>query len=348
VTVYGQVGGKLQTTSDKISEGKNLGRSNETSPLAQAESEAKSRWEKQLKSKKYVQSAEAAAEGGVDERVLGGVDVMLAHTFEKQGHKIKYPCYGQPKLDGTRCIAIMDGGKATLWSRTRKPITSMPHIVAALEKAYPYGRYVLDGELYAAHLNEDFETIVHFVRQQTAAEGHEVIEYWVYDTIAGPDAPFALRNVYLEEEFPRRNMPSCIKLVPTTYLKSEDAAMEYFAECQRAGFEGAMLRNSDGLYVHKRSYDLIKVKSFQDAEFPIVGVEEGRGKLMGSVGAFICKTESGATFKAKLMGSLDNLRTLYENPSMWQGKMLTVKYQNLTADGQPRFPVGKSIRAEGL
>ena len=43
--VYGQVGGALQTTSDVISEGKNLGRANATTPVTQAQAEATSQWE---------------------------------------------------------------------------------------------------------------------------------------------------------------------------------------------------------------------------------------------------------------------------------------------------------------
>jgi hypothetical protein len=56
---------------------------------------------------------------------------MLAHRFDEQGHKIVYPAFAQPKFDGHRCIAVVKDGKATLWSRTRKPITGLPHIIKA-------------------------------------------------------------------------------------------------------------------------------------------------------------------------------------------------------------------------
>ena len=36
VTKYGQLGGKIQTSTELITEGKNIGRSNETSPMQQA------------------------------------------------------------------------------------------------------------------------------------------------------------------------------------------------------------------------------------------------------------------------------------------------------------------------
>ena len=137
---YGQVETlSPQITIDIISKGKNIGRSNETTPFEQACVEARSKWEKQKK-KGYVESIEAAEAGELDELIEGGIEPMLAHTFEKQGHKIKYPCYVQPKLDGIRCIAVVKNGKCTLWSRTRKQITSCPHIVEEIENQY-YGQY---------------------------------------------------------------------------------------------------------------------------------------------------------------------------------------------------------------
>jgi ATP-dependent DNA ligase len=340
LTAWGQVGGVLQQTADLIKEGKNTGKKNETSNIQQAEAEAQSQWEKKLK-KGYVQNLKDAQKGKVDDVIEGGVFPMLAFPFEKQGHKVVYPCYGNPKLDGTRCIAIVEDGKATLWSRTRKSITSLPHIAKALEKAFPTGYYVFDGEAYAAHLNNDFEQLIHLVRQQTPTEGHEQIQYWIYDLVIA-DTTFESRYRMLTFLLPT-NHPTLIK-VEATLLESEDAAMDYFGTCLQRGFEGAILRNTAGLYVGKRTSDLIKVKTMSDQEYPIVGIEEGRGKLAGHVGAFVCKTDDGKIFKAKLKGSTDYLAKLFQNHSLWKDKKLTVQYQNLTTDNIPRFPVGKVIR----
>ena len=340
VTTWGQQGGATQENRETISEGKNVGKKNATTAFEQACKEAKSRWEKQQKAKKYVTNRNAALAGEKSELVEGGELPMLAFPFEKQGHKIKYPCYGNCKIDGTRCIAIVENGKATLWSRTRKPINSMPHIARALEKALPSGRHVIDGELYAAHLSDDFEQLIHLVRQNAPTEGHEVMQYWIYDTIQ-PNTPFSERFEWLSRNI---TPDGTLVLVEAPLLASEEEAMDYFASCQQQGFEGAILRNAKGLYVGKRSADLIKVKSFLDAEFEIIGIEEGRGKLAGHVGAFVCKTGKGGEFRAKLKGSLSHLAELFVNHSLWEGKKLTVRYQNLTSDGMPRFPVGIAIR----
>lgn len=102
VTKYGQLGGKIQTSTEIITEGKNIGRSNETSPMEQAYFQAKSDWEKQLK-KGYVDNVDDAEDGKTDEIIKGGIAPMLAHKFSEQGHKIKYPALVQPKLDG--CVS---------------------------------------------------------------------------------------------------------------------------------------------------------------------------------------------------------------------------------------------------
>src|SRR5574343_785535 len=73
VTRWGQVNGKSQETRDVIKEGKNQGRSNETTAIQQAEAEATSQWEKKLK-KGYVKSLDAAAAGEIDEIIEGGIE----------------------------------------------------------------------------------------------------------------------------------------------------------------------------------------------------------------------------------------------------------------------------------
>ena len=114
------------------------------------------------------------------------------------------------------------------------------------------------------------------------------------------------------------------------------------------GYEGAMIRNVNGMYEGgKRSANLQKMKSFEDAEYEIVGANEGRGKDSGTVGSFICKIESGQTFSARLQGPYATRKKLFEQGG-YIGQLLTVKYQNLTSDNLPRFPIGKGLRIKGM
>lgn len=338
-TVHGQVGGKMQTGTDIIKEGKNIGKANETSIAGQAEAEAFAKWEKQKK-KGYVETIDGANLNEVDALIEGGIVPMLAFTFEKQGKKIKYPCYTQPKLDGLRMIAILEDGVCTLWSRTRKPIYSLPHIVAEIEKNFK-GNITLDGEAYNHKYKANFEEITSLVRQEVPHAKCTEVQYHVYDLVNNDsfkDRTVALKKVFDSSTF------TYLQYVMTEVVPTEDDVSEFFTKYRDLGYEGAMLRNVGGMYHNKRSADLIKVKEMQDAEFEIVGIDEGRGKLAGHVGSFVCKTASGDTFNAKMSGNLGRLKEFFNDHSLWEGKTLTVQFQDLTAYGIPRFPVGLRIR----
>lgn len=340
ITEYGQNGTESpQITQDVIKEGKNAGRANATTAEEQALKEARSRWEKQVK-KGYVEEIDKAVSGQDD---IGGVIPMLAHRFDQQGQKIQFPAAVQPKYDGIRCIAIIKDGKCTLWSRTRKPITSVPHIVQELEVfAESHGDMILDGELYNHDYRDNFEEIISIVRQQKEpAENHQVVQYYIYDAIC--DATFDKRIAALGKIFSEAG-EDVVGVVPTFIVHNETELMERYADFRADGYEGAMVRNLGGLYVPNRSYDLQKIKTTESNEFEILGITEGRGKLMGHAATFVCRTSEGKEFEAKLSGSIGRLKEYFEDHSRWKGKMLTVKYQNLTSDGIPRFPVGIAVR----
>jgi len=345
ITWYGQSGGKMQEARETITEGKNLGRANATTPEEQAVAEATSRWE--LKQKKHYVTSRADAEAGtVDSTfVAGGVAPMLAFPFDKQGHKITYPAYVQPKLDGHRCIAMVIDGKATLWSRTQKRINSMPHIEAELEAMFPALDIVLDGELYNHDYRDRFEELTSKIRKDKPVPGHEVVQYHVYDVVV--DGPFSQRKAILETlgSLVAHYDAKAITPVYTAKVMDEAELMDMFGVFVDQGFEGAIARNAAGLYKNKRSYDLQKIKEFDDAEFEVVGVEEGRGKMAGKA-LFVCVTESGETFRCKMVGALDDLAAYLDNADEWIGKPLTVKFFGMTNGNVPRFPIGLRFRED--
>lgn len=339
-TTFGHLDGKLQTTEDVVREGKNPGKSNATSPFQQASKEAEAKWTKQKKAG-YVDSKEDAEAGKVDDIIEGGIVPMLAHRYDKDGHKMVWPALASPKLDGLRAICQIVNGKCTLWSRTRKQIKSVPHIVEALEKLFPNTNKTIDGELYVPNYRHDFEKIVSLVRQDEPEEGYEIVEYHIFD-IHNKDASFSQRYGEMTSLF--AGLPAPLVVVPHVWVNDEEEMMEAFQKYMADGYEGLMLRNPSTPYECKRSFGLLKVKLMQDSEFKIVGIEEGRGRLQGHVGAFVCLLDNGQTFKAKPMGETSRLKEYFENPSLWREKFVTVQFQNLSAEGTPRFPVAKSIR----
>ena len=288
-TRWGQEDGAVQETEDVIKSGKNIGKKNETTPYQQAHLEAAARWEKQLK-KGYVKTREEALAGTVDEIIEGGVAPMLAHDFSKHGHKISYPALAQPKFDGHRCIAVIKDGQATLWTRTRKPITGLPHINEALKNWANFEgitSITLDGELYNHLYRDNFEDLTSFIRNPEPKEGCEAVQYHIYDIVCGSSQ--AVRAEDLKTFYANgRRFKDTLVWVETVQVDSEEHMMEVFEKFQWDGYEGLMVRDPRAPYQNSRSYGLQKVKEFEDSEFPSVGVEEGRGKLAGHA-VFVCE-----------------------------------------------------------
>ena len=255
------------------------------------------------------------------------------NRFENNIKKIVYPAFAQPKLDGIRCIADGD-----TWSRTRKRITSIPHIQEALILAG--SGVVFDGELYNHDLRDDFEKIVSAVRKDEPSPESESVQYHVYDIIG--EGTFRERIERLAKYVDYINDPR-IQFVETVIVNNEAELIEYLSKCLARGYEGCMVRNADSTYEEdKRSYNLMKLKEFEDDEFEVTDVKEGRGKMSG-LAIFTCKVDSG-TFDVKMEGSMENLRQYIEYPELAIGRFLTVRYQGFGVHGKPRFPVGKTFR----
>lgn len=378
---HGQEGGKIQETPPTECQGKNLGKKNETTPEQQAALEAAAKREKQLK-KGYVTTREAALAGEVDAVVEGGYSPMLAliELWPKKASRMPPGRrFTQPKLDGLRCCAVVQDGVATLWSRTRKRIRSLPHIERALERMCPkVGTFWLDGEGYADAYAHDFEKLMSVARKdEPDAEGlHLQVQYWIYD-YPSVKANFGQRSAALAELM---SVPhdDCLVLVPTTEVSSDEEIETEHAKNLEDGREGTMIR-ADAPYEHSngnhRSPNIQKRKPTEDAEFPIVGAEEGKGKDAGTVGAFVCETtckkclngwirtglpdDYGESeeiecdncagigkieFRCRLKASYARRRELHERPELWRGKQMTVIYQKLSAYGVPIHLRGKAIR----
>jgi DNA ligase-1 len=340
-TTYGQVGGKLQTTEDVILHGKNLGKKNETTPVQQAELKAKQLWDKKVK-EGYVEDLDKAAAGETD---LPGIEPMLAHPIEDKEKYATFPAYCQPKLDGFRCIAMIANGDVKLFSRTRKTITTLPHIVFQLSEMFRGQTLILDGELYNHELKDDFSKIASTIKRDEVHPDHEIIQYHVYDVVGSGDQGYNARTKAVFELLSSAKAPN-VKVVDTYYVNSREELGKMHDRFTALGYEGAMYRNVDTPYEMKRSPGLLKVKKFSDAEFTVVDRVEGSGKFMGKLGAFVCVTPKGQRFNVAMNGTIESLEEYLVNFDLYANQPLTVQFQGLTPDGIPRFPRGLRFRED--
>ena len=328
-TTYGYLDGK-QTTATKTIKGKNIGKSNETTPYEQACSDAQSAWNRKLDSG-YVLTTNVPEEAAVELFLP-----MLAHSYEKRSKHIVYPAHVQPKLDGMRMLARKADGVVTMWSRKGKVIETLEHIRKSLESQLEDGQQC-DGEVYVHGWS--FQEIIKRVKK--LRDDTTELQYHVYDvpvTDLGFEERFTTFNVWESD--------GVINKVQTLKVRDEEELQEAFAHFLELGYEGAIVRNSAGSYnFGHRSNDLQKLKTFQDAEYEVTGVKSASGRDEGTA-VFLCKTAADQEFAVRPQGTRDERRQYYDNPDKYIGQLLTVKFQDLTDDGIPRFPVGLRFRPD--
>ena len=301
----GQVGGKISRVSKKVPRGK-AGRT----PMEQAILEAKSMYNKKL----------------IDDSTP---KPTLAEEYRKHGHKLPRKVLVQPKLDGVRMLVRMNTDKSlSMFSRSGKDVTNMGHLEKDLKSFMKPGD-IMDGEVYDPDL--PFEEISGKFRKNSS----NFLKFFIFDKVG--NGPYMTRNNYKVKT--TLQYVFFVETRVTIKTEIEKCHDQYVSQ----GYEGVMVRNPDCEYICGRTKNLQKFKKFFDKEFEIVGAEEGTGTDEGTV-IFTCITENGYKFNARPKGSLELRRNYLENFKKILGKFLTVKFQEYSENGIPRFPVGISVR----
>ncbi len=185
----------------------------------------------------------------------------------------------EPKYDGFRAIAFVDGESVTIQSRGGKPLSRyFP------ELAFPPGRYVLDGEIVidGADGGQDFGAL-----QQRIHPAQSRIEmlaattparYVAFDLLADGDesllsAPFADRRAALE-----RLAGDHIDVTPATRERAD-------AEPWLRSGEGVVAKEIEAPYRPGQRVGMVKVKRARTIDTVVVGYRPG--KEADTVGSLI-------------------------------------------------------------
>ena len=277
---------------------------------------------------------------------------MLAHKFNPD--KAVFPALLQPKLDGVRCVFTKNGA----FSRTGKEFKNVDHIKETLKplfKQYPYIK--LDGELYNHKLKDDFEKIVSLVRKtkptfEHRKEAEKLVQYHIYDMVTENDKlgwTYEQRLDHLINIIDANGLFINMRhvcTVPTHKVNSLEAAKDIHNKALKAGYEGSIYRNPNGLYKGTRSWDLMKFKDFHDAEATIVNYEIGKGKREGTLGKFIMQDGDGNIFGCPPGKgyNYEEMKDMLKNIHKYMGQVATFTYFQRTQAGSYRHPLFKCIR----
>ena len=331
---HGVLDGKL-TTTYKHGKPTNVGKANEQSPAEHASSMMKSLIQAKIEKEGYTMSLENL---NTDRTAP-----MLAQDANKQMGYIHQAIaeddfvYVQPKLDGNRALCFIDGDSVTFKSRKGKVITTLDHLKKdALEFARGnwIDRYVvLDGEIYKH--DKSLQEINSAVKKKNDLT--ENLEFVVYDKV---------EELHYWGRFLQYNPKACglVKPINTSTASSLESLMSLVKDYEELGYEGAMIRTRYSKYeCGKRSKHLLKLKSFEDAEFKIVGCSRIFYGTYKDCVMWQLKTEKGFNFEVLAGGTIEEKRNI-DNPAQYIGKMATIKFHGRTDNGIPKFGVFKCFR----
>src|SRR5215207_2492687 len=176
----------------------------------------------------------------------------------------------EPKWDGFRAIAFVDGGDMHLQSRNGRPLSRyFP------ELEFPAGRYVLDGEivLFDAHGRQDFDALgqrIHPAKSRIdMLAAATPTRFIAFDLLAdGDDALLDLPQAERRDRL-GRIVDAPVDLTPAT----EDPAE---AEPWLRGAEGVIAKRQDARYCPGERVGMVKIKRVRTIDAVIVGWRPGK------------------------------------------------------------------------
>jgi ATP-dependent DNA ligase len=185
----------------------------------------------------------------------------------------------EPKLDGFRAIAFVDGDSVYLQSRGKRPLSRyFPEV------AFPAGRYVVDGELVIARADggQNFEALqmrLHPAASRVARLAEEIpAVYRAFDLLALDD------EVLIERPFSDRRALLESRLAPGLSLLEQVMDREAAAPWLQNG-EGVIAKELAAPYVPGRRAGMVKVKRVRTIDCVVVGYRPGKAEE--TVGALI-------------------------------------------------------------
>ena len=276
---------------------------------------------------------------------------MLAYPVSDKPVDYDKPTFIQPKLDGVRCLIQREGDdlgfRVVAYSRTGKEWKNIDHILSILAPFFmKHPNIILDGELYNHELKNDFEKIISLVRktkptEEDRLESREMVQFHCYDTIM-EHMPFEERNKFLQGWFPNLDW---IRDVDTRMVYNTEEVEARHEDFLELGYEGSIIRKNES-YECKRSWTLMKVKDFSDAEATIIGYVDGKGKRAGTLGKFLMRDDDGIEFGCPPGKGYNykDMKDMLDNIHDYIGQRATFTFFERTKANSYRHPLFKCIR----
>jgi DNA ligase-1 len=287
-------------------------------------------------------------------------DVALAKAYdEKTQKKVKWSdgWFVSRKLDGCRCVCIIDGqGEPRFYSRVGNEFLTLDNLKPSIRQLGLINT-VLDGEICMIDEkgNEDFTSIMKEIKRKdhTIEQPH----YYIFDHLTIKEFESKVSTTKFGQRIANIEsiVPNDLKGVSVLdqFMCADDMFVSLLEHSKNEGWEGLMLRKNT-TYKGKRSDEVLKVKSFIDAEYYVLDVENDVNRVIvdgAEVSELMLKNiiieHKGNRVQVGSGFSHEQRRHYFNNPDQLIGKQVTIQYfeetTNQNGTNSLRFPVIKAI-----
>lgn len=311
---------------------------------------------------------------GIGKSILpkDGFAPMLAKKYEGKVRRDAGGYIITEKLDGNRCIASYEDGQWVFRSRNGK----MMHVnfdMGDLPKEFVYDGEVMSRAQTQASINlhrqiRDNAHIVVYNNEFSATSGlinrhtlNKDLVYNIFDVMVD-DVPYVDRRMELMKFEESYEYGDDVRILPVlnacSYNELEAVSSHLLHLVTDMGGEGCMINTASGLYNHKRTDDLLKLKKVQTIDMKVYDFDWGNGKYECMIGALkaMCVTDDGKVIKCDIgSGMSDEQRLAWANDfNKICGKIVEVAYFSLSQTSAQkgsnsyslRFPRLKSVRED--
>lgn len=292
-----------------------------------------------------------------------GLAPMLAKKYEGKIAYDRMGYYITEKLDGNRCIASYEDGNWVFRSRNGK-LMHVNFDMGDLPKEFVYDGEVMsrsqtissmkltlnlvDGLSSYAYYNGEFNSTSGLINRHG---GIKDLVYNIFDIMLD-NVPYYERRDELSRIQDCCSDTADVRIVPviaqTDFVSLENITSDYLGKICNMGGEGLMINLGSGMYNHKRTDQLLKLKQVQSIDMVVTGIQEGSGKYEYMVGAIncLCNTDDGKCIEVSVGSGLSDEQRMdwYLHPEKIIGKIVEIQYFSTSQDGKNRGSNNYSLR----
>jgi len=299
-----------------------------------------------------------------DEYKVPVFECCLAHDSANHEKKLEGVKLLEPKLDGVRCLTVIDYEQRTVvqYTRNGKVLENFTHITdALLENIDHFERsYVLDGEV----ISDSFQDLMKQVHRKDNVEAGDA-KLMAFDIVPLVEFKAGIstmkqrtRSNFLKDFEAIFTDMGCIEIVPQTQvdldtLVGEVEFKDYNKQMVEDGYEGIMIKDPDAKYECKRTTSWLKMKPFIEVSLEVKDVEEGTGRNEGRLGAVICEgVDDGKHIRVNVGSGFtdDNRSEFWTSRDSLSGQVVEVRADAVTQnqDGTYSLRFPRFLRFRGF